>query len=152
LGYADDTGITSVFLDEDGEKAFLTANLRKPYPVIISLADNAVESTPKGFPKNIDAVAQSPSSQQFVFKNGQNCKFSTSEFGTGIVKSLVDFESERKNIKKEPVALAMPKENLVYAVWQKEAKLVLKKITVGNSVQVEEMDLRTIYDKCFPQT
>jgi hypothetical protein len=64
---------------------------------------------------------------------------------------LADFESERKGgIRDEPVALGMPERDLVYAVWKKDTKLVLKKIRVGvKPVDVQTEDLRGVYERCL---
>jgi len=152
-GYTDDTGLTSVFFDGSIGKAFLGANLSKGYYSSISMGRN--RSVLDGMRENnIDAAAQGPSGSSgshFVFKNGKNNKLFTFDLSSGQVKQLADLQSDRKGVREEPMALAMPQENLVYAVWRRDAKLVLKKIKPGGSKRTEmsEEDLRDVYDSCM---
>jgi hypothetical protein len=139
-----------VFLDSDSVKSFLTANIRKPYPSIISLNRKGERTTLEDLnPHNIDTAAQTPTGMQFAFKSGQNNKFYTFDMAKNEIKLLKDFESERKAIRPEPVALAMPEANVVYAVWRRDAKIVFKRIRIGiTTPEIHEEDLRDVYDRC----
>ena len=99
--------------------------------------------------KNIDASAQSPSGVQFAFMNGKNNKFYVFDQSNTTVKLIMDCDSERKNANDEPVAIAMPEENLIYTVWRSKAKIVFKKIRPGvRKSDIHEQDLRDVYDGC----
>jgi hypothetical protein len=94
--------------------------------------------------KNIDAVAQSPSGMQFAFKNGKSNKIYIFDQSSSSLKLITDCDP-----RDEPVAVAMPEENLIYTAWRSKAKLVFRKIILGaKKPEIQEQDLRNIYDGC----
>jgi hypothetical protein len=100
-------------------------------------------------PPNIDVAAQAPSGNHFVFKNGKTNRLYTLDIRTGMPIFLVDFDSERKSLKDESLALTMPEQDLVLAVWKKGPKIVMKRIRVGGKGgDVLTEDLRDAYDRC----
>ncbi|KAF2094249.1 hypothetical protein NA57DRAFT_60881 [Rhizodiscina lignyota] len=154
---ADETGITSVFLNNEGDEAFLAANLSKAYSSILKMSSEG-EMNRSGLKKlishNMDVAAQAPSGTRFVFKNGKHNKIymiNLAERGAEVVK---DFESERRSCRDNLMALAMPKvpqENIIHVLWQDHGKLIFKSIKLTDSnAEIDGKDLRTVYDAATP--
>jgi hypothetical protein len=98
--------------------------------------------------KNIDAAAQSPTGTHFALKNGKSNKIYTLDLRAGETTLITDLDSERKSVKEEAMALGMPEQDVILAVWRKGAKLVMKRIRVGSKVpEIQTEDLRTVYDR-----
>lgn len=128
-------------------KGFLGANISKAYSSIISMNGNRT-SLDALAAKNIDAAAQSPTGIHFAFKNGKNNKIYTLDLRSGETVLLADLDSERKSVKEEALALAMPEQDLILAVWRKGSKIVMKRIRVGGKVpEIQTEDLRAVYDR-----
>jgi hypothetical protein len=100
-------------------------------------------------PPNIDVATQAPSGSNFAFKNGKTNRLYTLDIRTGVPTFLIDFDSERKTLKEEALALAMPEQDLILAVWRKGSRIVMKRIRVGGKDgDVLTEDLRDVYDRC----
>lgn len=97
--------------------------------------------------KRIESSAQSPGGQ-IVFRSGKHKLFAL-EARNSRAHEVADFTSERSKLKinQEAMAIGMPNDGLVLAVWAGiDGGLTLKQVEVaGNSKEVRGLDLRDIY-------
>jgi len=97
--------------------------------------------------KRIECAAQAPGGA-IVFKSGRHRLFLL-DAGLAHTRSLVDLAADRAKLKprQEPMALAMPADGVVLAVWAAaDGGLALKQVEVGDEgANVTGLDLRSVY-------
>ena len=152
-GNGDDTGLTGIFYgldnpaDEDSARMFLTAAVSKSYAALLPLGSEGRNRHLDVKDKRVECAAQAAGGA-VAFKSGRH-QLCLLDRRFGQVRPLVDLAADRAKLKprQEPMALGMPTDGLVLAVWAAaDGGLALRQVELADdTVHVTGFDLRDVY-------
>ncbi|KAF2463997.1 uncharacterized protein BDR25DRAFT_346915 [Lindgomyces ingoldianus] len=142
VGYADDTGISSISLVGHSDskliqQVFLTAVLSKSYPSILFVAPGSKNKHLDVPDTRVDNSAQSlaaTSSHLFCIRSGRNKIFRV-DVRNGATELVANFSTERKNLhlRYDHIALGMYSSDTIHCMWRTaDENIVLKTSVLAN--------------------